>query len=95
MTSSIFQRAIDAWGQHFQIEMMVEECAELIVALKHAQRNERIDKAEENENAIITEIADVQIMLEQMKLIFGKNKCDLEWARKLKRLDEKLKAQSG
>lgn len=43
-----------------------------------------------NEDDIITEIADVMIMCEQMATYFGKDKVALEKENKLERLEERL-----
>ena len=34
----ILKRALDAYGVDHQLEMLVEECAELIVSIKHWTR---------------------------------------------------------
>lgn len=57
-------RAIIKWGEQSQKEMMVEECAELIVALKHYDRS-RVATA-----AVIEEMVDVELALAQMKMVF-------------------------
>lgn len=85
---SIFQRAIDAWGRIDQINKTTEECAELIVSLRH---DTCIDHKDHNNSMpVITEMADVAIMLEQMKLIYGEEKFQAEYKRKLDRLEAKL-----
>lgn len=90
----IFQRAINAWGVDFQEEQCVEECAELIVAIKHVKRNSHSASVHERHNAVITEIADVAIMLEQMKLMYGEDNFKTEYERKLKRLEDRLDAKT-
>ncbi|MCL2202529.1 MAG: hypothetical protein FWB88_01120 [Defluviitaleaceae bacterium] len=63
----IMQAALDRWSGNMQIGCLVEECAELIVALqKHANRN----KPNMIEN-ILEEMADVEIMLAQVRLHLG------------------------
>ena len=60
--------ALGRWGEESQIGMAIEECAELIVALqKYINRTHTPDTLEN----IIAEIADVQIMIAQMRLTFG------------------------
>lgn len=60
----------DTYGFEQQREMLVEECAELIQAVQKIKRAdnsgdaERIDKAT---SAYLEEMADVSIMLEQMR----------------------------
>ena len=79
----IYQTAINRWGWISQVDMAVEECAELIVALQHFVR----DKA--SMETVANEIADVEIMCGQLRLIFTGVKEAKE--RKLKRLEELLK----
>ena len=60
------QTALDKWGLAAQVGQTVEECAELIVALqKHVNRTPSPETVEN----IIDEIADVEMMLAQMRLI--------------------------
>jgi len=62
------QTALDQWGIAAQVGQTVEECAELIVALqKYINRTPSLDALEN----IIDEIADVEMMLAQMRLVFG------------------------
>ena len=61
----IMQTALDQWGFNAQVGQTVEECAELIVALqKHINRTLRSDTIDN----ILDEIADVEMMLAQMRL---------------------------
>ena len=53
--------AIKVYGEEKQEQMAIEECAELIQAINHKHRG--------RENNIAEEIADVEIMLEQLKII--------------------------
>ena len=57
----IFKRAIAIYGSEAQERQAVEECAELIQAINHKHRG--------REHNIEEEIADVEIMLEQLKII--------------------------
>jgi ribosomal-protein-alanine N-acetyltransferase len=60
--------ALNAWGVDAQVDMAVEELAELIVALhKHVKRTHVGDTLAN----VLDEIADVELMLGQMRLIFG------------------------
>lgn len=59
----IFKSAIHCFGAFEQERMAIEECAELIQAISHKHRGRSHNIAEE--------IADVEIMLEQLKLING------------------------
>lgn len=60
LDDSILEGAVAAWGISAQVEMCVEECAELIVALKHA------DRGRNSEVHVIEELADVVIMCAQL-----------------------------
>lgn len=59
----IFLTAIKTFGAFEQERVAIEECGELIVAISHKHRGRPHNIAEE--------IADVEIMLEQLKLING------------------------
>lgn len=61
-------QALEHWGDDTQIRQTMEECAELIVVLNKALRY-----PEQPEKDVLEEIADVTIMVEQMKQIFDKN----------------------
>lgn len=62
----IYKDAIRKWGMEAQIIIAMEECAELIVSLSKVLRYGFSDTHE----AVIEELADVEIMLEQMQIIF-------------------------
>lgn len=57
----ILNLAIKKFGERAQEEMVIEECAELIQAISKKHRGK--------EHNIAEEIADVEIMLEQLKII--------------------------
>lgn len=84
----IYLQAINAWGTGSQLDMLVEECAELIVAVKQHRRG-RVGV-----EAVAEEIADVQIMTEAVSLLVGAKKvADIKQS-KLDRLRERLKNPS-
>ena len=61
----VFETALKTWGADAQTLMVFEEMSELQKELcKHARGNENVEQ-------IAEEIADVQIMLEQMILLHG------------------------
>lgn len=74
----------ELWKSMGQAAMVVEECSELTNAICKFRRG-RV-----GEDDIITEIADVMIMCEQLSNYFGKEKVELEKERKLERLKERL-----
>ena len=82
-TSEINKAAIEYYGEEVQENQCIEECAELIQAInkKHRGRKHNIPE----------EIADVEICLEQLKMI---NDCadEVEYYKttKIKRLKERI-----
>lgn len=88
----LYKKAIQKWGKEPQITMMIEECGELVTAL--AKRDRCHNGATIDD--IIKEMVDVEIMLEQLKLIFdsGKFGCftfKIFKKKKLQKLEELLK----
>ena len=84
----ILENAVVCYGPAAQIDMMIEEMSELTKALckfKRALPGSTVDMEIES---VLEEMADVQIMLNQMALIFGDFN---EWEiTKLERLEERL-----
>ena len=85
----IIEKAVLTFGVDPQIDMAIEECAELINALMKYRRH-RVKEQE-----VITEIADVQIMCAQLEFIFSadKGKVDAERRFKMKRLNERIESR--
>lgn len=82
---NILQSAINIYGEQPQMIVAMEEMAELI---KELSKNIR---GENNLENISEEIADVEIMIEQLKLIFNCFDEVEEWEeKKLKRLKMRL-----
>lgn len=77
---SVYRAAAQKWGAEAQIDQAIEECAELIVALRHARRG-RCGAAE-----VAEEIADVEIMMGQLRVVFGSAAVDTAKQSKLDRL---------
>lgn len=63
----ILEKAVNTYGAQAQIDMMIEEMSELTKALCKYRR-EQTDSTFED---VLEEMADVQIMLNQMALIFS------------------------
>lgn len=86
----ILEAAVKTFGKAAQVDMMIEEMSELTKALLKWRRAAMIDgdNTEEKYNAVLEEMADVQIMLNQMALIFG-DSTEYEIA-KLERLEKRL-----
>ena len=74
---------LDHYGPPKQMSQTIEECGELIVALRHFERG----KATYDD--VIGEIADVIIMCEQMRFAFGQEKVNETIDRKLSRQMER------
>jgi len=62
----IYKKALELWGEQFQIMMAIEEMAELMQKLSQYYRQNRIVSQDD----VLKEIADVEILLNQLKLIF-------------------------
>ena len=61
----LYRRCIEHWGEKAQIRQLIEEMAELTVALLHTERRSKSDESDPWQ-----EIADVEIMLGQVRMIF-------------------------
>ena len=82
--SNIFKQAVDTFGADHQIGMLHEEMGELQAAINQYARG-RVGK-----DAVVTEIADVMIMCEQMAEIFGREEVESEERRKIEGLAGKI-----
>jgi len=88
---NVFKRALKKWGQQAQVNMCIEECAELIKAFQKFKRKQSIS----NITNVYEEIADVQIMLDQMRYLFDNEAIDIFYRRKLARLEKLLEKENG
>jgi NTP pyrophosphatase (non-canonical NTP hydrolase) len=77
-------RAVAKWGQASQLEMVTEECAELIAELNRAKRGRASDAA------VAEEAADVYIALEYIRCALGSPAVAAAIEAKLTRLEERL-----
>lgn len=66
------KRIADTYGKQEQLRQLMEECGELSVEASHSIRREGIDIA------FIKEVADTEIMLEQIKYLFNIPKKDID-----------------
>ena len=89
----LYKSAIAQWGKYAQMDMMLEESTELILAcgeLIHSMMKLSRAKGEKKINMatmqICNEIADLEIMLEQAHLIFDDNLINEIKEKKLERL---------
>ncbi len=82
---NVYEQAIKQWGKEAQIKQAIEELSELITALCHADRGRRGHPSEEPVKESITdEIADCEIMMEQLMIIFGISRSDVDKVRLVK-----------
>ena len=80
----LYETALTKWGVENQLWMVTEECGELLNAIGKMRR-ERVTRED-----VITELADVTIMCEQIAQYMGYDDYTKEMERKLERLKERL-----
>lgn len=72
MSKEIYEQAICLWGSEIQKIIFFEEIGELMKAISKYERTVFFEKdAAEPKLKIIEEIADVEIMLAQLKIIYS------------------------
>lgn len=81
--------AITTYGAPAQMDMAVEEMAELTKALCKVKRVSCAAEAKAVLENVVEEMADVQIMLDQLRIIFGRSTAEAE-EYKLERLKKRL-----
>ena len=84
------EKAIETYGKDMQLTVAVEEFSELIKEICKSKRGA------DNRDAIIEEMADCYIMLEQLSIIFDIKYSDIkgEMVEKLGRLESRLEEGS-
>jgi NTP pyrophosphatase (non-canonical NTP hydrolase) len=85
--NAICYTALEHYGLHHQIMKCMEECGELIQALAKNMCGEHYA-----EN-VAEELADVEIMLMQMRMAFGRSRVDRVMAQKLARLKMRMEEE--
>ena len=65
----VLKRAVKTWGDTLQTDILIEEMSELTKAIIKSRRHGGKYATHE----ILEELADVQICLDQLKMIAGKN----------------------
>jgi hypothetical protein len=90
MTDDAFEilsrQALDHFGELHQLDKAQEELAELLVALSKWRADRSADKA----IAVIDEIADVTIVVDQLRELFGRLECALQTKHKQERLAKRM-----
>ena len=99
---SILEYALSKFGAFNQLDMAIEECAELIQAINKVKRagivayhitkpNATMDiKTAMTYNNLCSEVADVKIMIAQLELMLNKETIQLSLDRKIERLETRL-----
>lgn len=89
----LLTRAVKTWGESSQVDIAIEEMSELTKALCKIRRaRNSADRPTAIINAV-EEIADVQIMLDQLRIIYARTASSMEKSiaeAKLKRLASRL-----
>lgn len=80
----LYKKAINTWGEEAQVNMLYEECGELITAIAQFRRGRAMQKD------VMTELADVSIMVEQIATLLNFEDYEAEKNKKLKRLEKRL-----
>ena len=80
----LYKQAIAKWGEEAQVNMVYEECGELITAIAQFKRGRT------SHHDVMTELADVSIMIEQLATMMSFEDYEKEKDRKLMRLKERL-----
>lgn len=84
----LYEMAIKKWGKESQVMKLFEEMGELQVKIcQSSMKNKIVFKCD-----LVSEIVDVEIMLDQMKILFDITDCeiDLKKIRKLESLKKRL-----
>lgn len=84
---ALLDRAITAYGAPAQMDMAVEEMAELTKALCKVKRVSCAAEAKAVLENVVEEMADVQIMLDQLRIIFHRSTEEAKLERLKNRLD--------
>ena len=81
INSDVLLSALRKWGTPFQMQMLTEECGELIACAS------RMDRGCASAEELLEECADVIIMCAQMGVMYGEAILHREIARKMDRLE--------
>ena len=87
MEGSVYKKAVETFGINSRIDLCIEEMAELTQALCKYKRGLPHNVEEE--------VADVEIMLEQLKLIFNSHMVEGYKYSKIERLKRTIKKVHG
>lgn len=80
----LYQKALSKWGEEAQLNMVYEEVGELLTAMS------RFKRGRTSHYDVMTELADVSIMVEQIATLMNYEDFEKEKDYKLTRLKERL-----
>lgn len=83
----VMNEAICVYGYDNQVAKFVEEAGECIAAVMRFSTKPN----DANQDHMCEELADLGIMIEQMKIMFDKGNIKEHWDRKIIRLEERLR----
>lgn len=87
----IMQQAIETYGVQAQCDVAIEEMAELTKAIVKIRRvADDYEKTQAALDNLLEEIADVDIMVDQLKIMWGPKQVEEYRRKKLARLDRRL-----
>lgn len=74
----LYKKAVEKWGEDSQLDQLVEEMAELTVAINKYKRakNSIAQKKDGVMENLFEEIADVKMCIEELEWMFGKENVD-------------------
>jgi NTP pyrophosphatase (non-canonical NTP hydrolase) len=95
MDKTILQKALDKYGEHKQIDKVIEESVELVQAILKARQYQDANDGDYTPSlyhAIVTELADVYVTLEYVKMVYNISERELqeEIDFKVNRLKERM-----
>lgn len=95
--NEVLQKAIETYGEKVQIDKALEEMSELTKALLKLRYAKPTGvEADILRDAVSEEMADVEIMLEQLHMIYqNDNKVNEYRQKKIERLERRLNGHNG
>lgn len=95
LRKTISARAIEKFGRAHQVAKSIEELGELSTELARWTQLEYRGECSIASLEVIEELADVLIMCDQLRLIFGAYHVDEMKAKKLERLEKLIEGSAG
>lgn len=88
---------VDTYGADAQLEQVIEECSELILAIQKYKRNigkcQTIEQQDGLRKNVIDEVADVTIMMRQCNFIFSPEEITTAISYKVHRQKQRLESK--